>query len=176
MEINMPENINLIIQIIAASGVIVSVVYLGIQIHQQNNITRAQFGHSLTQRLYDRYFQTTKDAEFSKFLAKDWSSSDLDNTEKWRVNHFLLMCLVDIFDVYDKVQNNFVDRIHLDMRMNSLRLGVIKTKLGKNVWNFMKTTRSEEFVTWFESEIFDKDDDSFDEVSREELKDLNIIR
>ena len=37
----MPENINLIIQIIAASGVIVSVVYLGIQIHQQNNITRA---------------------------------------------------------------------------------------------------------------------------------------
>jgi len=86
------------------------------------------------------------------------------------------MCLVDIFDVYDKVQNNFVDRIHLDMRMNSLRLGVIKTKLGKNVWNFMKTTRSEEFVTWFESEIFDKDDDSFDEVSREELKDLNIIR
>ena len=52
----MSENINLIIQIIAAGGVIVSVVYLAIQINQQNKITRAQFGHTLTQRQYDRYF------------------------------------------------------------------------------------------------------------------------
>ena len=40
----------LIVQVIAALGVVVSVVYLGIQIHQQNEITKAQFGHSLTQR------------------------------------------------------------------------------------------------------------------------------
>ena len=39
----MSENVNLIIQIIAAGGVIVSVVYLAIQINQQNKITRAQF-------------------------------------------------------------------------------------------------------------------------------------
>ena len=51
----------LIVQIIAALGVVVSVVYLGMQIRQQNIITKAQFGHSLTQRLYDRYFQTSKD-------------------------------------------------------------------------------------------------------------------
>ena len=43
----------LIVQIIAALGVVVSVVYLGMQIRQQNIITKAQFGHSLTQRLYD---------------------------------------------------------------------------------------------------------------------------
>ena len=33
-----------IVQVIAALGVVVSVVYLGIQIHQQNEITKAQFG------------------------------------------------------------------------------------------------------------------------------------
>ena len=48
----------LIVQIIAALGVVVSVIYLGLQIRQQNIITKAQFGDSLTQRLYDRYFQT----------------------------------------------------------------------------------------------------------------------
>ena len=42
----------LVVQIIAALGVVVSVVYLGMQIKQQNIITKAQFGHSLTQRLY----------------------------------------------------------------------------------------------------------------------------
>ena len=33
----------LIVQVIAALGVVVSVVYLGIQIHQQNEITKAQW-------------------------------------------------------------------------------------------------------------------------------------
>ena len=63
----------LVVQIIAALGVVVSVVYLGLQIRQQNIITKAQFGHSLTQRLYDRYFQTSKDLEYAKFMSKDWS-------------------------------------------------------------------------------------------------------
>ena len=51
----------LIVQIVAALGVVISVIYLGIQIHQQNEITKAQFGHSLTQRQYERYFATAKD-------------------------------------------------------------------------------------------------------------------
>ena len=69
------EIIILIVQIIAALGVVVSVVYLGIQIHQQNEITKAQFGHSLTQRQYERYFASSKDGEFSEFLSKDWSGN-----------------------------------------------------------------------------------------------------
>ena len=46
------EIIILVVQIIAALGVVISVIYLGVQIHQQNEITKAQFGHSLTQRQY----------------------------------------------------------------------------------------------------------------------------
>ena len=79
------ETIVLIVQVIAAFGVVVSVIYLGIQIHQQNEITKAQFGHSLTQRQYDRFFQTTNDQEFSNFLAKDWASDDLTHTDRWRL-------------------------------------------------------------------------------------------
>ena len=60
----------LIVQVIAALGVVVSVIYLGVQIHQQNEITKAQFGHSLTQRQYERYFATAKDGEFANFLSK----------------------------------------------------------------------------------------------------------
>ena len=49
------ELILLIVQVIAAFGVIVSVIYLGVQIKQQNEITKAEFGHSLTNRMYERY-------------------------------------------------------------------------------------------------------------------------
>ena len=57
------EIIILIVQIIAALGVVISVIYLGLQIKQQNIITKAQFGHSLTQLLYERYFQTSTNKE-----------------------------------------------------------------------------------------------------------------
>ena len=118
----------LVVQIIAALGVVVSVVYLGMQIKQQNIITKAQFGHSLTQRLYERYFQTSTNKEYAEFMAKDWDAEDLNPTEETRVQMAILAHLVDIFDVYDKVQAGLVDRSHLDTRMNTLKLGVMGQK------------------------------------------------
>ena len=48
-------------QFVAALGVISSVVYLAIQVRQNAKITKAQFCHSLTSRLYERYFLASKD-------------------------------------------------------------------------------------------------------------------
>ncbi len=144
----------LIVQIIAALGVVVSVIYLGVQIHQQNEITKAQFGHSLTQRQYERYFATAKDGEFANFLSKDWSSDKLTDAENWRSTMFIIMCLVDIFDVYEKVKKGFVDKKHLDIRMNALKFGTMKTDKARSAWDFWKTTRDQDFINWFESEIY----------------------
>ena len=164
-----------IVQIIAAAGVVISVIYLGIQIHQQNEITKASFGHSLTQRLYDRYFNTTKDSEFSQFLSKDWSSDDLTATDKWRINHFIIMCLVDIFDVYDKVEQGFVEKKHLDIRMNSVRFGVMKSDAGKGIGAYRKINRDNKFIEWFEYEIYEREY-FINEEQRERSKGLNTIR
>ena len=95
------ELIILIVQIIAALGVVVSVVYLGVQINQQNKITKAQFGHSLTQRLYERYFETSTNRDYAEFLAKDWNADDLTPTDITRIQMAVITYLVDIFDVYD---------------------------------------------------------------------------
>ena len=151
----MNEIILLIVQIIAALGVIVSVVYLGIQIRQQNEITKAEFGHSLSNRMYERYFNTSKDDEFSKFLSKDWSDTEkLSDSERWRVAVFVNMILVDIFDTYDKVIKGFVDESHLEMRIHMLKLGTMKTDIAKMTWNYWKSTRDNQFIEWFESEIY----------------------
>ena len=126
------ELILLIVQVIAALGVIVSVIYLGVQIKQQNEITKAEFGHSLTNRMYERYFNTSKDNEFSAFLSKDWSDTKkLNDTERWRIALYVNMVLVDIFDTYDKVERDFVDKSQLDMRMHMLKLGTMKTDIAK---------------------------------------------
>jgi hypothetical protein len=120
-------------ELIGSIGVIMSLVYLGRQIQQQNTITRAQFGHSLTRRLYERYFQTSKDEDYARFMAMDCASDDLTAVEAWRVRMAILTYLVDLFDVYDKVSAGLVDASHLETRVNTLRLGAMKTANARAV-------------------------------------------
>ena len=171
------ELIILIVQIIAALGVVVSVVYLGVQINQQNKITKAQFGHSLTQRLYERYFETSTNRDYAEFLAKDWNADDLTPTDITRIQMAVITYLVDIFDVYDKVQEGLVNKSHLETRMNTLKLGVMKTTAAKVVWSYWKNNRDQRFIDWFESEIYD---DEAGNISLEESlkmsKEVNTVR
>ena len=162
------ETIIIIVQMVAAFGVVVSVVYLGIQIHQQNEITKAQFGHSLTHRMYERYFNTSKDKEFSNFLSKDWAAGELDNADKWRVAVYVNALLVDIFDTYEKVEKGFVDETHLKMRMHMLKLGTMKAPIAQSTWKYWKGIKSKEFVEWFETEIYG-DRATFKEGYQEEI-------
>lgn len=158
----------IIVQMVAAFGVVVSVIYLGIQIHQQNEITKAQFGHSLTHRMYERYFNTSKDKEFSNFLSKDWAAGELDNADKWRVAVYVNALLVDIFDTYEKVEKGFVDETHLKMRMHMLKLGTMKAPIAQSTWKYWRGIKSKEFVEWFETEIYG-DRATFKEGYQEEI-------
>ena len=162
------ETIIIIVQMVAAFGVVVSVIYLGIQIHQQNEITKAQFGHSLTHRMYERYFNTSKDKEFSNFLSKDWAAGELDNADKWRVAVYVNALLVDIFDTYEKVEKGFVDETHLKMRMHMLKLGTMKVPIAQSTWKYWRGIKSKEFVEWFETEIYG-DRATFREGYQEEI-------
>ncbi len=162
------DTIIIIVQMVAAFGVVVSVIYLGIQIHQQNEITKAQFGHSLTHRMYERYFNTSKDKEFSNFLSKDWAAGELDNADKWRVAVYVNALLVDIFDTYEKVEKGFVDETHLKMRMHMLKLGTMKAPIAQSTWKYWRGIKSKEFVEWFETEIYG-DRATFKEGYQEEI-------
>ena len=44
---------------------------------------------------------------------------------------FIVMALVDIFDVYEKFNKGFVDKKHLTIRINALKLGTMKTPLAR---------------------------------------------
>ena len=162
------ETIIIIVQMVAAFGVVVSVIYLGIQIHQQNEITKAQFGHSLTHRMYERYFNTSKDKEFSNFLSKDWAAGELDNADKWRVAVYVNALLVYIFDTYEKVEKGFVDETHLKMRIHMLKLGTMKAPIAQSTWKYWRGIKSKEFVEWFETEIYG-DRATFKEGYQEEI-------
>jgi len=142
-------------EFVAALVTVITLIYLSGQIKQNNLITKAQFGHELTQRLYDRFFNTAKDKEFAEFIAKDWAAEDLEDSEKSRVTWFSIMLLVDVFDVYDKVKQGLVEEKHLDMRVHMLSTGIFRSPIGNRVWKFWSNVRDEEFVTWFEDNVLD---------------------
>tara|TARA_Y100001958_G_C21212755_1_gene538338 strand:+ start:345 stop:893 length:549 start_codon:yes stop_codon:yes gene_type:complete len=159
-------------ELIAALATVLTLIYLSIQIRQTNMITRARFGHEITERTYERYFQSAKDNEFSQFLAKDWAKEELDPSETQRVLNFSVMLLVDLFDIYDKVEQGLVEVKHLEFRAHVLRTGIFRSPLGLRAWNFWKVTRQSSFVEWFEKNIIDQKEIEklFNEMNKDDPK------
>ena len=105
-------------------------------------------------------------------MAIDWASEDLTAVESWRIQMAILTYLVDLFDVYDKVAAGLVDSSHLDTRVNTLKLGVMKTDNAKAVWSYWKHNRSQEFIDWFEEAIYGEEGLQTDDASSLSLEEI----
>ena len=152
------EAVGAVGELIGAIGLFVSIFYLAVQVNQQNEITRAQFGFSLSQRLYDRFFKTAQDQNFCELLSRDWANTELEGPERWQAGMYINTLFVDIFDTYDKIEIGMAEKIQLQMRMNLLKSGIMKLDQAKMLWNLWKPTRPTQFIQWFENEVFDGED------------------
>ena len=65
------------------------------------------------------------------------------------------MFLVDIRDVYERVNDGIVDESHLSWRVNALKLSTMKTDIAMRLWEGYRGTAEKPFVSWFEGEIYD---------------------
>ena len=110
-------------------------------------------------------------------MSTDWNEDIWDPVVGWRISMAIMTYLVDLFDVYDKVEEGLVDRSHLDTRMRTLKLGVMKTPIGRGVWQQWKGNRSQEFIDWFEKEIYPEGDGALDEdIFEKGSSNLNVKR
>ncbi len=141
-------------QIVEAVILSLSIVFIGAEARQTLQHSRTQFGHGLTDRLYDRYFAISRDPNFSQFLVKDWSSGELSPEENFRALNLLGADLIDLFDTYDAWKEGLVGRVHVDMRMQLIKLGAFLSPVGRSTWDHWKITRDEEFQIWFETEVY----------------------
>jgi len=141
-------------QIIEAILFSLTVIFIATEARQALQLTKAQFGHSLTQRMYDRYLSSAQNTDFSMFMAKDWEADDMADHDQWRVTLWMNTLLVDIFDTWDMHDRGLIDKSHLDMRVQAVE-GLMQMRLGPAVWQLWKPARDPRFVEWFEKEIFD---------------------
>ncbi len=141
-------------QIVEAVILSLSIVFIGAEARQTLQHSRTQFGHGLTDRLYDRYFAISRDPNFSQFLIKDWSGDELQGEEYFRALNLLGADLIDLFDTYDAWKEGLVGKVHLEMRMQLIKLGAFLSPVGRTTWDHWRTTRDQEFRDWFETEVY----------------------
>ncbi len=150
----MLDDLGIIAQIIEAALLPLSLIYLAREAQLNVKLTKAQFSHTLTDRLYERYLSSTQNEEFVAFLAKDFSSEELTAEDQWRVTLWTNTMLVDLFDTYEQRANGLATPEQLDMRVNLLKLGLMQSPGAKAAWSLWKPSKDAAFVSWFETEIY----------------------
>jgi hypothetical protein len=74
--------------------------------------------------------------------------------------------LVDLFDTFEQCESGLATAEQLDMRVNLLKLGLMRTQGARAAWSLWKPSKDASFVEWFESELYDgKFDDEADEIT-----------
>ena len=94
----MMDDLAVLAQIVEAGLLPLSLIYLAREAQLNVKLTKAQFSHTLTDRLYERYLSSTQNQEFVAFLAKDFSSEELTAEDQWRITLWTNAMLVDLFD------------------------------------------------------------------------------
>ena len=92
-----------IAQVISSFAMVISVIYLGIQIRHNHKIMKLEFGFKLNERLYKRYFQSSHNENFAKLLSRNWREEEFEDHDYWRMTLWIQTCLVDIFEISPRV-------------------------------------------------------------------------
>ena len=169
----MMDDLAVLAQIVEAGLLPLSLIYLAREAQLNVKLTKAQFSHTLTDRLYERYLSSTQNQEFVAFLAKDFSSEELTAEDQWRITLWTNAMLVDLFDTYEQHKGGLATQEQLDMRLNLLKLGLMQSKGAKAAWSLWKPSKDATFIEWFETEIFEGD---FDDDALATATKLNMRR
>ena len=169
----MLDDLATLAQIVEGGLLPLSLIYLAREAQLNVKLTKAQFSHTLTDRLYERYLSSTQNEEFVNFLAKDFSSDELTDADQWRITLWTNAMLVDLFDTFEQRESGLATAEQLDMRVNLLKLGLMRTQGARAAWSLWKPSKDASFVEWFESELYDG---KFDEEADEITASLNMRR
>jgi hypothetical protein len=142
-------NISLISQIIGATGVVASILYLAMQIRQNTKIAQSETLHALASRLIDRLLMVATDTELAELIAKDWDG-ELSQPETMQLTYWITSVVIDLKDVHHQCQLGVIPYSFLLERTQVAKRGMFNTALGKQVWENAKTVCDTKFILWFE--------------------------
>ena len=138
-----------IAEVIGATGVIVSLVYLAVQIKDSNRVARAQSRHSITDFINQLVLLRTTHADrLAQIAASDSLSAADEEFLTWV--HIQVLLLAETY--HYQYSLGLMPASHWRPFVNYFR-GYSRTKGFDSVWENFENTFAEDFQDWLNSEI-----------------------
>lgn len=135
-------------EFIGAFAVVVTLIFVAVQVRQNTKMLRAQIRQSLTEQRIDAILRPTTDQHFAEAMATNGSNRELSGAEYVRLRHQLMANLVDMQNWHDHYLDGLID----DDRWRAIRQ-VIRgffedegTITMSSEWDRLKRQLGSEFV------------------------------
>ena len=119
-----------------------------------NKLARSQLEHFLDSRVNDRRLAIALDPNFSDFLSKDWGADSFSDEQRVQISQYVTMIIMDMREVFMQHKFELVSDGLRDARINLLNMGIMSTRPAKAVWATYKLVLEDDFVRFFEDEIY----------------------
>jgi hypothetical protein len=150
-------NFSEVVQLVGAVGVILSVLYLAVQIRQSTKMAQSEMLQALSTRLCERFLLVASEDSVADLIGLDWEKNDeLTERQRIQIGYWITAVLTDLRDTFHQYELKVIPYDVLVGRTKAMKDGMFKTKMGKDAWQFHKESFEASFVTWFES-IMDLD-------------------
>ena len=155
MEIDMNwDALGAIAELIGAIAVLVTLVFLTLQLRYANVLASSGASTAQATRLADRLLRVAESQEFALLLAKDWTSSDLSDAEKKQITYYVAMLIHSTGDAYNQWRLGVIEETSFVATLNSLKTGIMQNHTAKSVWGINKRTYGRDFAEKFEKAIY----------------------
>lgn len=145
-------------ELVAAFGVIVSLLFVGYQIRQNTQVARGQTRQNLAALNQDWLILQSQDAGFHDLWRRAWIEGDttLTSSESARSNFMMLLNLRRLENVYFQYSEGLVDESALSsygLQHSPAILTVYRGPRFRSYWENTRGSFHPDFVRFFEAQV-----------------------
>ena len=134
--------------ILANVGVIAGIVFLGLELHQNNELMEAEARRARALSAEESYRIVVENADIAELLAKDAADEDLSSVDQIRLNTFWMRNLLDIELALTELAENDLRPIISRQRSYFRSLPSLR-----GTWGNSKEFFTDEFVQWYDENV-----------------------
>ena len=147
------EQIAYCADILAAVGVILSLIYVGRQLQQTNTVSRSTVLQSISGKLTDFLMSIASSPELAESIAKaqfsDFVRDNATDVEKIQIGYTYGAALWQIQHIYSQQKEGFLSQKEAE-ELLAPGSGLLDRPYLSSAWPILKVAMPPDFVEWFE--------------------------
>ena len=149
------DKVNKWLNVIANLGVIAGIIFLAMEVHQNNELLEAEARFNRMRVSWDGWQSLAEHGDLTDLIVANRNGETLTAAERVRVDAVTMRILVAYEWTYRELSTESPERIYI---LEGLRVMFSEDKLGANrrVWERRKSRFDPDFVQWVENGLLSK--------------------